>query len=146
MFDTADIVPFPITLNNLFLAHGDPGPFDSHVGDLVDVVLVEFDFLSAEVAFGPLGQTPFLDDGCGLVEGYEFASDVTVEDGELPANMGAVEAARRGTGEGGKTLRVGERCVELFSGGAEFVGGGDGGRVNGLLGLSSCGWRGGFRS
>lgn len=80
MFDTADVVPFPVTLNDLFLSHGNPGPSDPHVGDLVDVVLVEFDFLGAEVTFGPLRETPFLDDSCGFVESHELAGDVAIED------------------------------------------------------------------
>lgn len=82
------------------------------------------------MTLGPLRKTPFLDDLLGLVESNKFTSNISVEDGELAANLGALELARLATCERSNALRVREGVVELAGCGAEFVRGSHGGCVH----------------
>lgn len=121
LLNATNIVHLPVVLGSVFFADRDTGPGHAHECHAVHVVLVEFDFERAEVTLGPLGETPFLDDEGRRVELDVFAVDVAIEDGELAADVGAVELARRAAGEDCDALRVGEGVVELFGRGAELI-------------------------
>lgn len=120
LLDAANVVHLPVLLGDVLLADGDTRPLDAHLSHAVDVVLIEVDLQGAEVLSGPLGQTPLLDDLSGGELGV-LAGNVAVEDGELAADLGALELAGRSTGESGDALGVGESGVELLGSGAELV-------------------------
>lgn len=108
-------------LGDLLLTDGYTGPRDPHVGDPVNIVLVELDLQSAVVTFRPLSQTPLLHDQRRLLQLHVLAADVAVEDRELASNMRALKLTGRATGERSNTLRVCERGVQLLRSGAELV-------------------------
>lgn len=121
LLDAAHIVHFPVLLGDIFLANRDTGPGNPHLSNTVHVVLVEVDLQSTEVALGPLGQTPLLLDQLVRLEFRVFADDIAVEDGELCANIAALELARGSAGECGNALRVCEGAVQFLGGGAELI-------------------------
>jgi len=111
LLDAANVVRLPVLLGDVLLADRNAGPGNAQLGDAVHVVLIEVHLEGAEVAGGPLGQTPFLDDLLRGVELDILAGDVAVEYGELAADFGALELAGRTAGEGGNALGVGEGVV-----------------------------------
>ena len=140
LLNAANIVHVPVLLGDILLTNRNARPSDTHLSNTVDIILVEVDLQRTEVTLGPLSQTPLLDNLLGLVERHELASDIAVEDGELAANLGALELAGRATCEGSNALRVGESVVELAGGGTELIGGSHGGGVDGdLAGLGGSG-------
>ena len=142
LLDAANVVQIPILLGYVLLTDGHTGPLYTQLSDTIDVVLVEINLERAEVALGPLGEAPLLNNLLGSVELDILAGDVAVKNGELAAGLGALELTGSTTGEGGNALRVGENFVELLSGGTELIGRGHGGSVNGNLaggGGGSCG-------
>lgn len=144
LLDAANVVHLPVLLGDVLLSDRDAGPSDTHLGNTIDIILIEVDFLGTEVTFGPLSQTPGLHDLLGLVESDELTSDVAVEDGELAADLGALELTRRAAGECGDALGVRESVVEFAGCGAELIGGSHGSGVNGDLAGRRSGGLGGF--
>lgn len=138
LLHTANVVHIPILLGDILLSDGDTRPLDAQLSDAINVVLVEVDLESTEVASGPLSQTPGLNDLLGRIKLNELSGHVAIEDGKLAADVGALELAGRATGESGKALGVGEGDEELLGGSAEFICGGHGGGVNGDL-AGGCG-------
>jgi hypothetical protein len=140
LLDAADIVHLPVLFGDILLAKRDAGPGDTHLGNTIDIILVEVDLQRAEVTLRPLRKTPRLDNLLRLVESNKLSSDIAVEDGELAADLGAIELARRAACERSNALRVRESAVELAGCGAELVRGGHSGCVhNGLAGLGGGG-------
>lgn len=133
LFDAAHVVQLPILLGDVLLADRDTGPRHAQLGDTVDIVLVEVDLEGTEVFGRPLSQAPLLNDLLGGIKLDVLADDVTVEDGELAADLSAIELARRTAGEGGDALGVGEGVVELLGGRTHLVRGSQGGGVHGNL-------------
>lgn len=138
LLDAAHIVHLPILLGDILLTNRDTSPGDAHLSDTVHIVLVEVDRQSTEVALGPLGQTPLLLDQLVRLHLRVLADDVSVEDGELCADVAALELARGSAGECGDALRVCEGAVQFLGGGAELIRRGHGGGVNDDL-LVGCG-------
>lgn len=96
------------------------------------------------MALGPLRQPPFLDDQGRPFELDIFSFDITVEDGEFPADMRTFELLRGRACECRDALRVRKRRVELLRGSAEFVRGSDGLCVDGSF-TGGCRRSRGFR-
>ena len=46
-------------------------------------VLVKDDFLSAKMLWGPLSQSPLLQDLCWLLKLHEFTGNIAIEDSKL---------------------------------------------------------------
>lgn len=121
LLDAADVVDVPVLFGHIFLADRNAGPGDTHLGDGINVVLIEVDLESAEVAFRPLRQPPFLDNLLRLVELDKFSVHIAIEDRELSTNLRAVKLTRCSTGESRDTLRISKGGIHLLSGGTELV-------------------------
>jgi hypothetical protein len=144
LLNAADIVHFPVLFGDIFLADRDARPGDTHLGNAIDIILVEVDLQRAEVALRPLRKTPCLDDLLRLVESNELSSDVAVKDSELATDLGTLELARSAACERSNALRVRESVIELAGCSAELVRGSHGGCVHdGVAGLRGGGLRGG---
>lgn len=145
LLDTANIVHFPVLLGDILLANGNSSPRHTHLGNAVDIVLVKVDLEGAEVALGPLGQTPLLHDLSRFLQLSIFSGDVAIEDGELSANLGTLELTRRSAGESGNALRVCKGIIQFLSGGTELIRGNHGSSVDSNLAAGRSGDRFGGR-
>lgn len=121
LLHAANVVHIPVLLGDILLSNGDTRPLDAQLSDAINVVLVEVDLESTEVASGPLSQTPGLHDLLGGIKLHELSSHVAVKDGKLAADVGALELAGRAAGESGEALGVGESDKELLGGSAELI-------------------------
>lgn len=133
LLDAANVVHVPVLFGDVLLANGNTSPGHPHLGNSIDIVLVEVDLQRTEVTLRPLGQAPLLDDLLRLIELGEFAGHIAIEDGELASDLGALELARRGASESGNPLGISEGVVQFLSGRAELIGGGNSGGVDRYL-------------
>lgn len=126
LFNAPNIVFPPIPLRNLFLTDRDSAPADPHDSNVIYIVLIKRDLETREMSFGPLIQSPALNDLCWLSELEIFAGDVAAKELKLTAFLGALEKLGCGARESGNALRVSEGLVELAGWRAELFGVGDG--------------------
>lgn len=131
LFDAADVISVPVMLNDIFLSDRDTIPPHVQNSDSVNIVLNEFNLLSAVVTSRPLSQSPFLDDKAGFLEFNIFTVHVSVKYAKLSTNFSTVKPTRSSTSEGSKAIRVGKGGVKLLGGGTELVRGVHGDRVDG---------------
>ena len=116
-----NVIHLPVLLGDILLSDRDTSPSNVHLSNAVHVILIELNFEVAEVALGPLSQTPFLDDQRRRLQLDVFSVDVSVENGEFTALMGPLKLTGWPASKYSNALGVREGVVQLLCGGAELV-------------------------